>query len=168
MRISKLLRVARLQRALAKLNFSVDIGPAIKFAVLAGMSVLMFHWLSCLWYFIGSSDEDGWPYHAGYVEFGAKYAASLFTAVYGAIDSPTNVEMFGLVANHFVLNGLVYGMLTASLASTLVSLTASSQRYNERMDGVHGESQFSHTIFFYMRHRLQVVTLRSALQSGCE
>ena len=51
-------------------------------------------------------------------------------------DGASSTEMILLVVINFFVNGVMYGMLTASLASLLVSMTASSQRYNEQMDGI--------------------------------
>ena len=110
----------------------VDIGPAIKTFGLAGASLLAFHLLACLYYWLGSADESGTGWALRPVYFNQseseRYATSMFFSVFGALPDPSATEMVMLVVNHFLLNGLLYGMVTASLASTLVSMTASSQR----------------------------------------
>ena len=56
--------------------------------------------------------------------------------MYGDVSNPTVLEMGALILLHFAINGFMYGMLTANLASLLVSLSASRQRYTERMECV--------------------------------
>eukprot|EP01052_Picozoa_sp_SAG31_P023339 SAG31_NODE_1918_length_6921_cov_2.015245_4_plen_512_part_00 len=131
-KVSRALRIARMQRALTKLNLNFDPGPALRILVLGGAALLTFHWLACIFYFIGSVKEDGWA-NGIEIDNGLHgtwdlYSISMFNSVYGSVDGATAFEMMLLVANHFVLNGIVYGMITASLATILVSYTASRQR----------------------------------------
>eukprot|EP01050_Picozoa_sp_SAG11_P006723 SAG11_NODE_533_length_8703_cov_7.183054_6_plen_604_part_00 len=141
LRLSKLLRLARLERVLAKMNF--NIGPIVQGITILVSSVLCFHVFGCAWHWVGSSDEfdvdgqvvHGWVNKTSWDSDGI-YAQAIFTAIYGSVLDPTVNEMWALIILHFTINGIMYGMLTASLASLLVSLTASKQRFSERMDCV--------------------------------
>ena len=63
LKMTKLLRIARMQRAVAKVI--IEIGPAMKIGALVVVVGLGFHLVTCVWYIVGST-EDGWK-HGGHI-----------------------------------------------------------------------------------------------------
>ena len=118
-----------------------DIGPLVKGLGISISSILGFHIIGCIWHWAGMVDATvdidgdlvaGWVNESIWAPLSwDRYTQSVYSAIYGAVSIPTVTEMFVLVLLHFLINGFMYGMLTANLASLLVSMSASRQRYTE-------------------------------------
>eukprot|EP01050_Picozoa_sp_SAG11_P007500 SAG11_NODE_627_length_8087_cov_3.567852_9_plen_161_part_00 len=121
------------------MNF--NIGPLIRAVGLFTVSLMFFHFFGCIWHYAGTIEDIdmngqivyGWTNFSRWDD-SSLYFASIYTSIYGSVDDPTTYEMLCLILLHFLINGIMYGMVTASLASLLMSMSASRQLYVERME----------------------------------
>eukprot|EP01052_Picozoa_sp_SAG31_P053042 SAG31_NODE_13399_length_872_cov_1.082794_1_plen_173_part_10 len=108
-RITKLLRLARLERALSKMN--MNIGPLIRGVTIVVVSVMCFHMFGCIWHWAGSSEAadesgdivEGWVNSSVWTLPGESittglYTESVFRSMYGAVSLPATItEMAVLI-----------------------------------------------------------------------
>lgn len=175
-RLLRLIKLVRLLRATRMFDRWED-SMAIDFAMLSitkscCLVALFSHWFACMWYitYYIEEAEENWITSGGFEQYSTfdSYIASLYFSVmtmstigYGDISPVTSAER--IVACIMMLVGAgIYAYVVGSITSTVQTMEASTQKYQELMDQLNlflEENQVSTTLrvearrYFRTRHQ---------------